>query len=82
MKEYINAYTGKKTTLADGTIRVDFYNGDTIEDQMICPDDNLANAAIIPWVVQEGYTLMDKTSVTDPVDPIDDLYTRDFIKIS
>ena len=34
----------------------------------------------IPWVVQEGNTQTDRNSETDPVDPADDLFTRDFIK--
>ena len=81
MKEYVSNYYGKKILQEDGTYHVELYDGDTVAETMInIPDENLANAMIIPWVVQEGNTQTDRNSETDPVDPGDDLFTRDFIK--
>jgi len=81
MKEYVSTYYGKKILQDDDTYHVELYHGDTVMETMIgIPAENMANAVIIPWVVQEGNTKMDRTSESDPVDPADSLFTRDFIK--
>lgn len=80
MKEYVNNYYGKKIE-ENETWTVELYDGDdVIETITDIPDENIANAIIIPWVVQEGYTRTDLTDETDPVDPNDSLFERDFLK--
>lgn len=80
MKNYINDYYGKKTPQDDGTITVELYEKETIKDTIIADNEAMADAMIIPWVVQEGYTKSDLTSDTDPVDTNDEKFTTDFIK--
>lgn len=81
MKEYTNNYYGKKIEENDAWT-VELYDGDeVIETVTDVPDENTANAIIIPWVVQEGRTNMDRNNETDPVDPNDPLFVRDFIKV-
>ena len=40
----------------------------------------MADAMIIPWVVQEGYTKLELVNEDNPVDPNDEKFTTDFIK--
>jgi hypothetical protein len=44
------------------------------------PTEETANAMITTWVIQEGWTSMDKTEDTDPVDWDNPLFERDFFK--
>ena len=53
MKNYINDYYGKKTPQDDRTIKVELYEKDTIKDTIIADNEAMADAMIIPWVVQE-----------------------------
>lgn len=61
-------YRGKKTQLEDGSIQVDLYADDEIKYTENVPDDGGANAFIIPWVAQEGYTNMDVTDANHTID--------------
>lgn len=61
-------YRGKKTPLEDGSVQVDLYADDEIKITEIIPDDIGANAFIVPWVAQEGYTNMDVTDANHTVD--------------
>ena len=82
MKEYTNNYSGVKTNNGEQGWTVDLYNGDTIENTMTGLDrEEDANAVITTWVVQEGWTNMDKTEDTDPVDWENPLFQRDFLKV-
>ena len=81
MKNYINDYYGKKIPQEDGTIKVELYQKETIKDTIIADNEGMADAMIIPWVVQEGYTKLDLTSETDPVDTEDSKYKTDFLKV-
>ena len=80
MKNYTNDYYGKKIPQEDGTITVELYEKDEVKNTLIADTEGIADAIIIPWVVQEGYTKLDLTSDTDPVDPNDEKFTTDFIK--
>jgi len=82
MKEYKNSYSGVITQTDEGLWSVNLYNGDTIErsiEGLEREDD--AKAVITTWVVQEGWTSLDKTEDTDPVDWDDPLFQSDFIKV-
>ena len=82
MKEYVNNFYGIVIIQENDMDTVELYNGDTIEHTYTdIADENIANATIIPWVVQEGYLQEEKNSETDPVDPSDPLFERDFIKV-
>ena len=81
MKNYINDYYGKKIPQEDGTIKVELYEKETIKDTLIADNEGMADAMIIPWVVQEGYTKSDLTSDTDPVYTEDSKYKTDFLKV-
>tara|TARA_A100001234_G_scaffold214265_1_gene217715 strand:+ start:1786 stop:2013 length:228 start_codon:yes stop_codon:yes gene_type:complete len=61
-------YRGRKTTLDDGSIQVELLADDEVRHTEIAQDDGGANAYIIPWVAQEGYTNMDVTDATHTVD--------------
>lgn len=81
MKEYTNNFYGSKTQADDETWTVDLYEGDEIKiTTSQIPNEDLANAIIIPWVVQEGGNQEDRDNETDPVDPSDLLFERDFLK--
>ena len=80
MKNYTNDYYGKKIPQDDGTITVELYEKDEVKNTLIADTEGIADAMIIPWVVQEGYTKSDLTSDTDPVDTNDEKFTTDFIK--
>jgi hypothetical protein len=81
MKEYTNSYSGVKTNNGEEGWSIDLYNGDTIERTITgLPTEETANAMITTWVVQEGWTSMDKTEDTDPVDWDNPLFERDFFK--
>ena len=54
-------YRGRKTTLDDGTVQVELLADDEVRHTETVPDDQGANAFIITWVAQEGYTNMDVT---------------------
>ena len=51
-------------------------NGSTVERTLIAYDDSEANAMIIVWVAQEGYTRLDITDqdFTPDMDNFDSLY--------
>lgn len=80
MKEYVNNYSGTKTQNDEALWSVDLYEGNTVTHSMtgLLREED-ANAVITTWVVQEGWTAMDKTDVTDPVDWDNPLFERDFI---
>ncbi len=81
MKEYINKYSGVKTRDDEQLWSVDLYDGDTIVESITrLPEEGDANAVITTWVVQEGWTSMDKNDETDPVDWDNPLFARDFIR--
>ena len=81
MKEYTNNYSGIKINNGEQGWTVNLYNGDDIENTITELDrEEDANAVITTWVVQEGWTNMDKTEDTDPVDWENPLFQRDFIK--
>ena len=81
MKEYTNNYSGVKTNNGEQGWTVNLYNGDDIENTITRLDrEEDANAVITTWVVQEGWTNMDKTEDTDPVDWENPLFVRDFLK--
>ena len=61
-------YRGRKTTLDDGTVQVELLADDQVRHIETVPDDQGANAFIISWVAQEGYTKMDVTDETHTVD--------------
>ena len=61
-------YRGRKTTLDDGTVQVELLADDEVRHTETVPDDQGANAFIISWVAQEGYTNMDVTDETHTVD--------------
>ena len=69
-------HKGRKTTLEDGKIQVELMNGSTAEHTLIAVDDGEANAMIIVWVAQEGYTRLDVTDqdFTPDMDNFDSLY--------
>ena len=69
-------YKGRKTTLQDGKIQVELMNGYTVERTLIAANDSEANAMIIVWVAQEGYTRLDVTDqdFTPDMDNFDSLY--------
>lgn len=70
------SYKGKKTTLDNGQIQVELMNGSTVERTHTAFDDSEANAIIIVWVAQEGYTCLDVTDqdFTPDMDNFDSLY--------
>ncbi len=70
------SYKGRKTTLENGQVQVELMNGSTVERTLIAFDDNEANAMIIVWVAQEGYTRLDVTDqdFTPDMDNFDSLY--------
>ena len=81
MKEYTNNYSAVKTDNGEQGWTVDLYNGNTIENTIGgLSEEETANAIITTWVVQEGWTNMDKTEDTDPVDWENPLFERDFFK--
>tara|TARA_B100000212_G_scaffold89533_1_gene65676 strand:+ start:167 stop:412 length:246 start_codon:yes stop_codon:yes gene_type:complete len=80
MKDYKNNFFGKKTKNKDETYTVELLESDEVKHTHTVPDEAMADAMIIPWVVQEGYTLEEKTSETDPVDVKDSKFAEDFIK--
>ena len=61
-------YRGRKTALDDGTVQVELLADDEVKHTETVPDDQGANAFIISWVAQEGYTNMDVTDATHTVD--------------
>ena len=61
-------YKGRKTTLDDGTVQVELLADDEVRHTETVPDDQGANAFIISWVAQEGYTNMNVTDATHTVD--------------
>ena len=69
-------YKGRKTTLQDGKIQVELMNGSTVERTLIAYNDGEANAMIIVWVAQEGYTRLDviDQDFTPDMDNFDSLY--------
>lgn len=69
-------YKGRKTTLEDGKIQVELMNDSTVERTYVVEDDSEANAVIIVWVAQEGYTRLDVTDqdFTPDMDNFDSLY--------
>ena len=70
------SYKGRKITLENGQVQVELMNGSTVERTLIAFDDNEANAMIIVWVAQEGYTRLDVTDqdFTPDMDNFDSLY--------
>jgi hypothetical protein len=70
------SYKGRKTTLEDGQVQVELMNGSTVESTRTAFDDSEANAMIIVWVAQEGYTRLDVTDqdFTPDMDNFDSLY--------
>jgi len=70
------SYKGRKTTLEDGQVQVELMNGSTVESTRTVFDDSEANAMIIVWVAQEGYTRLDVTDqdFTPDMDNFDSLY--------
>ena len=70
------SYKGRKTTLENGQVQVELMNGSTVERTLIAFDDSEANAMIIVWVAQEGYTRLDVTDqdFTPDMDNFDSLY--------
>lgn len=70
------SYKGRKTTLENGQVQVELMNGSTVERTLIAFDDSEANAMIIVWVAQEGYTRLDITDqdFTPDMDNFDSLY--------
>ena len=69
-------YKGKKILLENGTIQVDLLNGSEVIHSHVVENDGLANAYIIPWVAQEGYTKPEITSDNYEIDwdNFDDVY--------
>ena len=70
------SYKGRKTTLEDGQVQVELMNGSTVERTRTAFDDSEANAMIIVWIAQEGYTRLDVTDqdFTPDMDNFDSLY--------
>lgn len=70
------SYKGRKSTLEDGQIQVELMNASAVERTLIAYDDNEANAMIVVWVAQEGYTRLDITDqdFTPDMDNFDSLY--------
>jgi hypothetical protein len=70
------SYKGRKTTLEDGQVQVELMNGSTVERTRTAFDDSEANAIIIVWIAQEGYTRLDVTDqdFTPDMDNFDSLY--------
>lgn len=70
------SYKGRKTTLEDGQVQVELMNASVVERTLIAYDDNEANAMIVVWVAQEGYTRLDITDqdFTPDMDNFDSLY--------
>jgi len=70
------SYKGRKITLENGQVQVELMNGSTVERTLIAFDDSEANAMIIVWVAQEGYTRLDVTDqdFTPDMDNFDSLY--------
>ena len=69
-------YKGRKTNLDDGTIQVELMSDSTVDRTLIAHSDGEANAMIIVWVAQEGYTRLDITDqdFTPDMDNFDALY--------
>ena len=69
-------YKGRKTNLDDGTIQVELMSDSTVDRTTIAHSDSEANAMIIVWVAQEGYTRLDITDqdFTPDMDNFDALY--------
>jgi hypothetical protein len=69
-------YKGRKTNLDDGTIQVELMSDSTVDRTIIAHSDSEANAMIIVWVAQEGYTRLDITyqDFTPDMDNFDALY--------
>jgi hypothetical protein len=61
-------YKGKKTLLENGMVQVDLMNGADIIYTHTVENDNTANAYIIPWVAQKGYTDSTITSENHVID--------------
>lgn len=61
-------YKGRKSPLEDGTIKVDLMSGSKVIHSHISKNDVYANAYIIPWVAQQGYTDLTITSDNHVVD--------------
>jgi hypothetical protein len=61
-------YKGKKTNLPNNKIQVDLMKGDEIIHTHIVESDTYANAHIIPWVAQKGYTDLTVTSENYEID--------------
>lgn len=70
------SYKGRKTTLEDGQVQVELMNASAVERTLIAYDDNEANAMIVVWVAQEGYTRLDITDqdFTPDMENFDSLY--------
>lgn len=70
------SYKGRKSTLEDGQVQVELMNASAVERTLIAYDDNEANAMIVVWVAQEGYTRLDITDqdFTPDMDNFDSLY--------
>ena len=61
-------YKGKKTFLENNKIQVDLMKNDEVIKTYIAKTEMYANAYIIPWVAQQGYTDLTITSETHIVD--------------
>ena len=70
------SYKGRKTTLEDGQVQVELMNASAVERTLIAYDDNEANAMVVVWVAQEGYTRLDITDqdFTPDMENFDSLY--------
>jgi hypothetical protein len=70
------SYKGRKTTLESGEVKVELMNGSTVERTLIADNDGEANAMVVVWVAQEGYTRLDVTDqdFTPDMDNFDSLY--------
>lgn len=70
------SYKGRKSTLEDGQVQVELMNASAVERTLIAYDDNEANAMIVVWVAQEGYTRLDITDqdFTPDMENFDSLY--------
>ena len=61
-------YKGKKTLLENNKIQVDLMKDNEIIQTRTVENDNVANAYIIPWVAQKGYTDSTITSENHVID--------------
>lgn len=61
-------YKGRKISLEENKIRVELMNGNEVVHFYEVESEDIANAYIIPWVAQEGYTKPEITADNYEVD--------------